>query len=53
MKLVEVVSTPLCNEQTIQTIIELARQLGKTPVLCKDSPGFIVNHVAGLIISRP
>ncbi len=46
MKLVEVVSTPFSNEQTIQTIIELARQLGKTPVLCKDSPGFIVNHVA-------
>jgi 3-hydroxybutyryl-CoA dehydrogenase len=46
MKLVEVVSTPYSNEHTIQTIIELARQLGKTPVLCKDSPGFIVNHVA-------
>lgn len=46
MKLVEVVTTPYSNEHTIQSIIELARQLGKTPVLCKDSPGFIVNHVA-------
>lgn len=46
MKLVEVVSTPFSNEHTIKTIIDLARQLGKTPVLCKDSPGFIVNHVA-------
>ena len=46
MKLVEVVTTPYSNEYTIQSIIELARQLGKTPVLCKDSPGFIVNHVA-------
>jgi 3-hydroxybutyryl-CoA dehydrogenase len=46
MKLVEVVTTPYTNEQTLQTVLELARQLGKTPVLCKDAPGFIVNHVA-------
>jgi 3-hydroxybutyryl-CoA dehydrogenase len=46
MKLVEVVTTPFSNEQTISSIVELARQLDKTPVLCKDSPGFIVNHVA-------
>lgn len=46
MRLVEVVTTPYSNDQTIATIVELARQLDKTPVLCKDSPGFIVNHVA-------
>lgn len=46
MKLVEVVSTPFTNENTIRVITELAKQMGKTPVLCKDSPGFIVNRVA-------
>jgi len=46
MKLVEVVTTPYTNDQTRETILTLARQLGKTPVLCKDAPGFIVNHVA-------
>lgn len=46
MKLVEVVNTPLTDEQTTQTIVALARQMGKTPVICKDAPGFIVNHVA-------
>jgi 3-hydroxybutyryl-CoA dehydrogenase len=46
MKLVEVVNTPLTNDQTTQTIVALARLMGKTPVLCKDAPGFIVNHVA-------
>lgn len=46
MKLVEVVSTPFSNQQTIDTIVQTARQLQKTPVLCKDAPGFIVNHVA-------
>ena len=46
MKLVEVVNTSYTNEATTKTILELARMMGKTPVLCKDSPGFIVNRVA-------
>jgi 3-hydroxybutyryl-CoA dehydrogenase len=46
MKLVEVVATPFSNEQTIEAIVQTARQMEKTPVLCQDSPGFIVNHVA-------
>jgi 3-hydroxybutyryl-CoA dehydrogenase len=46
MKLVEVVKTDLTNEQTANIITELAKQMNKTPVLCKDSPGFIVNRVA-------
>jgi 3-hydroxybutyryl-CoA dehydrogenase len=46
MKLVEVVNTSFTNEQTTGTIIELAKAMGKTPVVCKDSPGFIVNRVA-------
>ena len=46
MKLVEVVKTEYTDEQTTQMVMELARAMGKTPVLCKDSPGFIVNRVA-------
>jgi 3-hydroxybutyryl-CoA dehydrogenase len=46
MKLVEVVITNFTNHQTTNTIIELAKSMGKTPVLCKDAPGFIVNRVA-------
>jgi 3-hydroxybutyryl-CoA dehydrogenase len=46
MKLVEVVTTPFSNEQTIDTIVQTARRMNKTPVLCQDAPGFIVNHVA-------
>lgn len=46
MKLVEVVATPWSNAQTIETIMQTARQMDKTPVLCHDAPGFIVNHVA-------
>ncbi|HEU5167605.1 MAG TPA: 3-hydroxyacyl-CoA dehydrogenase NAD-binding domain-containing protein [Chitinophagaceae bacterium] len=46
MKLVEVVKTEFTNEQTTNIIVELAKQMNKTSVLCKDSPGYIVNRVA-------
>jgi 3-hydroxybutyryl-CoA dehydrogenase len=46
MKLVEIVTTKYTNESTIRTVKNTALQMGKTPVLCKDAPGFIVNHVA-------
>ena len=46
MKLVEVVKTQLADENTIETIVAVARQMGKVPVVCKDAPGFIVNRVA-------
>ncbi len=46
MKLVEVVNTEHTNSQTTHTIVELAKQMGKVPVICKDAPGFIVNRVA-------
>ena len=46
MKLVEIVRTPQTLDAVITQVMELARQMGKTPVLCEDSPGFIVNRVA-------
>ncbi len=46
MKLVEVVNSRYTNEQTTNIIVDLIKEMGKTAVLCKDSPGFIVNRVA-------
>ncbi|MFT3826556.1 MAG: 3-hydroxyacyl-CoA dehydrogenase NAD-binding domain-containing protein [Chitinophagaceae bacterium] len=46
MKLVEVVNTSYTTAAVTETIVQLSGQMGKTPVLCKDAPGFIVNHVA-------
>jgi len=46
MKLVEIVNTDYTNENTRGIIVELAKMMNKTPVICKDSPGFIVNRVA-------
>lgn len=46
MKLVEVVKGDQTNEAVIAALVELARQMNKVPVVCKDAPGFIVNRVA-------
>ena len=46
MKLVEIIRTEKTSEDIISTLVEIAKQLGKTPVICNDAPGFIVNRVA-------
>ena len=46
MKLVEVVLGRRTAEWAVQKTQELARQLGKTPVVAKNTPGFIVNRMA-------
>src|SRR2546423_9317642 len=42
MKLVEIVKTISTSEETIETVRQFAISLGKTPVLAKDTAGFIV-----------
>jgi 3-hydroxybutyryl-CoA dehydrogenase len=46
MKLVEVVRGKATSDATVKATCDLALKLGKTPVICKDTPGFIVNRVA-------
>ncbi len=45
MKLVEVVQTISTSAETIETVKQFAISLGKTPVLAKDTAGFIVNFL--------
>ena len=45
MKLVEIVRTISSSEDTITTVRQFAVSLGKTPVLAKDTAGFIVNFL--------
>jgi len=46
MQLIEVIRGEDTSDETIQAVMELARRLGKTPVLCKkDVRGFIVNRI--------
>jgi 3-hydroxybutyryl-CoA dehydrogenase len=46
MKLVEVVQGRFTTDEVMNSVIELCKKLGKTPVICKDTPAFIVNRVA-------
>jgi 3-hydroxybutyryl-CoA dehydrogenase len=46
LPLVEVVRAAQSSRSTIQDLIDLAKILGKTPVIANDTPGFIVNRVA-------
>lgn len=46
MKLVEVVRGKQTSRETLAATVDLAKAMGKTPVVCKDTPGFIVNRVA-------
>ena len=46
MKLVEVIKGEYTNPTIVEQIADLALIMQKTPVICKDSPGFIVNRVA-------
>ncbi|HEX6386612.1 MAG TPA: 3-hydroxyacyl-CoA dehydrogenase NAD-binding domain-containing protein [Anaerolineae bacterium] len=46
MKLVEVVRGDTTSEPTLAAATDYVRSLDKTPVLCKDTPAFIVNRVA-------
>jgi 3-hydroxybutyryl-CoA dehydrogenase len=45
MALVEVVRGRQTDDATVEAATALAKRLGKTPVVVKDSPGFIVNRL--------
>ena len=45
MKLVEIIHTDETSPRVAQTCLNFVRRLGKSPVLVKDSPGFLVNRI--------
>ncbi len=46
MKLVEVIRGYHTNDETVRTVMEMSRKMGKEPVeVKKDTPGFIVNRL--------
>jgi 3-hydroxyacyl-CoA dehydrogenase/enoyl-CoA hydratase/3-hydroxybutyryl-CoA epimerase len=45
MKLVEVVIAKETSEETRERSLAFVRQIGKLPVIVRDSPGFLVNRV--------
>jgi 3-hydroxybutyryl-CoA dehydrogenase len=45
MPLVEIVRAELTSDEAFETAYGVAERLGKTPVRCHDTPGFVVNRV--------
>jgi 3-hydroxybutyryl-CoA dehydrogenase len=43
MKLVEVIVSAATSQATIETLVAIGKQMTRTPVVVKDSPGFLVN----------
>lgn len=52
MKLVEIIRALQTADETCQAIESVARQIGKTPHMIKDSYGFVVNRVLILMINE-
>lgn len=46
MRLVEIIRGDLTQEDTVTVCRKFVESLGKTPVLCGDTPAFIVNRIA-------
>ncbi len=49
LKLLEIIPTPQTDPELVDFMMKFGeRRLGKTMVLCKDTPNFIANRVAGI-----
>lgn len=46
MKLVEIIAGAQTSDAVVATATEFVKKLGKSPIIAKDAPGFIVNRVA-------
>jgi 3-hydroxyacyl-CoA dehydrogenase/enoyl-CoA hydratase/3-hydroxybutyryl-CoA epimerase len=45
MPLIEIITTKYCSSVTVMSALDLARRLGKTPIVVKDVPGFLINRI--------
>jgi 3-hydroxyacyl-CoA dehydrogenase/enoyl-CoA hydratase/3-hydroxybutyryl-CoA epimerase/3-hydroxyacyl-CoA dehydrogenase/enoyl-CoA hydratase/3-hydroxybutyryl-CoA epimerase/enoyl-CoA isomerase len=45
MQLVEVIRGDKTSDATVATLVALAKRIGKTPIVVKDCPGFLVNRI--------
>ncbi len=52
MPLVEVIRAERTSDETVATVFALAKALGKTPVVVRDAPGFLVNRILAPYLSE-
>jgi 3-hydroxyacyl-CoA dehydrogenase/enoyl-CoA hydratase/3-hydroxybutyryl-CoA epimerase/3-hydroxyacyl-CoA dehydrogenase/enoyl-CoA hydratase/3-hydroxybutyryl-CoA epimerase/enoyl-CoA isomerase len=45
MHLVEVIRGECTSDATVATLVALAKRIGKTPIVVRDCPGFLVNRI--------
>jgi 3-hydroxybutyryl-CoA dehydrogenase len=45
LPLVEVVRTEAASEDAVETVYAFAERIGKRPIRCADTPGFVVNRI--------
>jgi 3-hydroxyacyl-CoA dehydrogenase / enoyl-CoA hydratase / 3-hydroxybutyryl-CoA epimerase / enoyl-CoA isomerase len=45
MQLVEVIRGEKTSDETVVTLVALAKRIGKTPIVVRDCPGFLVNRI--------
>jgi 3-hydroxyacyl-CoA dehydrogenase/enoyl-CoA hydratase/3-hydroxybutyryl-CoA epimerase/3-hydroxyacyl-CoA dehydrogenase/enoyl-CoA hydratase/3-hydroxybutyryl-CoA epimerase/enoyl-CoA isomerase len=45
MQLVEVIRGEKSSDATVVTLVALAKRIGKTPIVVRDCPGFLVNRI--------
>jgi 3-hydroxyacyl-CoA dehydrogenase/enoyl-CoA hydratase/3-hydroxybutyryl-CoA epimerase/enoyl-CoA isomerase len=45
MQLVEVIRGEKTSDLTVATLVALAKRIGKTPIVVRDCPGFLVNRI--------
>ena len=45
MQLVEVIRGEKTSDETVATLVALAKRIGKTPIVVRDCPGFLVNRI--------
>jgi len=52
MPLIEVVKTPLTNDESLSTAMVTAAKLRKNAVITRDTPGFVVNRILAKVLGE-
>ena len=52
MPLVEVVKGKESSDEAVSALFQFSKKLGKTPIIVKDAPGFVVNRILGVYLNE-
>jgi len=52
MPLIEVIRGADTSDATVASLVAFSKKIGKTPIVVKDSPGFLVNRILGAYMAE-